>query len=105
MQTTPRFKQPLCQHSDGRAVPAGRATVAGQPPIFIVHTYERQEGIDSPKKTQLENAQGQARKKNKTFSITFHSLSISFFLYLSIQQSWEHSGAKEKERKIEVMSQ
>lgn len=61
------FKQPLCQPSDGHMVPAGMAALAGKPPIFIVHTYERQKGMDSSKKiyngvvfkkTQLENTQG-----------------------------------------------
>lgn len=65
MPTTLRFKQPLGQHSDGRVVPAGRATVAGQLPIFIVHTYEREKGIDSSKKTQLENTQD--KQKNCLF--------------------------------------
>lgn len=110
MPTMLCFKQPLCHHSDGRLVPAGRAALAGQPPVITVHTYERQKGMDSSKKmyygvvfkkTQLENTEG--RGKNNPF---FHLLSVSLlFLYLSIQQGWELGGVAEKERESGAMSQ
>ena len=98
-----RFKQPLRQHSDGRLVPAGRAALAVQSPVFIVHTYEWQKGVDNSKKsyygavlkkTWLENTQGQARN-----TLFFHLLAVSLLsLYRSIQQSWEHTGVAELER-------
>lgn len=55
MATVLRFKQPLCHRSDGRLVPAGRAALAGQPPVITVHTYEKQKGErTAPRKPMMD---------------------------------------------------
>lgn len=78
-----RFKQPLCQHSDGRLVPAGRAALAVQSPVFIVHTYEWQKGVDGSKKSYYGPVLKKTRlktlkDKQETFSFSISSLSASF---------------------------